>query len=413
MIRNNNNIIAPASKSILQRVMLLSLLSESKIKLKNVTWCNDTLTVKKILETLGSTVIINNNTVIIDSTNINTNKKNINVGESGLAVKIFSIYFAIFNNHVTLNGTGTLLNRNLSDIKTVLKKLEVKVTLTNNTLPLSIKGKIIPKNIQIDAANSSQILSGLLMVLPKLNSDIKIKVENIKSIPYIDLTIKMLSDFGIKIKNNNYKEFFIPKKQIYLAPKIYYIDGDWSGAAFFCVFGAISKPILIKNLDINSNQADKKIIDILQNVGATVAIKENEIKISPNKLNNFEFNAENYPDLFPPLVCLASFCNKTSKITGVKRLFNKESNRAKTLQQEFSKINISIKIIDNDMFITPKKINFYSVEIDSHNDHRIAMAMATVAAITKKNITIKNKDSIQKSYPFFYDDLSKISGINF
>ncbi len=404
--KNNNIIIAPSSKSVLQRVLFLSLLSETKIKLKNVTWCDDTIAVKKILLNLNVSITEQKNTLIINSTGFKIDKNNFNVGESGLAVRIFSVFFALFDKKITLTGEGTLKKRNLSQIKEVLSDLSVKVKDNNGYLPLEINGKIIPKDIEIENLESSQILSGLLMVLPKSDKQIIIKVKNLQSKPYIDLSIKILKNFGIDIKNIDYKKFIIPANQKYISPKKYNIEGDWSGAAFFCVLGAVYKQITIDNLDINSNQADKKIINVLELAGANVVVNTNKIKISPNKLSAFDFDASDSPDLFPPLVCLAVFCNGTSTIKGVKRLFNKESNRATVLQNELKKININIKINDDYMFVG--KSNIKQGEINSYNDHRIVMTAAILSVMANKKISIKNKECVNKSYPEFFNDLYKI-----
>ena len=406
-----NIIKAPTSKSILQRVLFLSLLSETKIILQNTTWCDDTIAVKNILTDLNVLITEKNNTTTIDASNVKFNKQIFNLGESGFAARIFSIYFALFNKRITLNGKGTLLNRNLSSIKTILKKLNVNTELNSNKLPLKIKGRITPQNIEIDASDSSQLLSGLLMVLPKLNADITIKVNNLKSKPYIDLTLNILTDFGVNITNINHKEFKISNKQKYNPPKKYNIEGDWSGAAFFCVYGAVAQEIEIDNLYKDSHQADKKILEVLKTVGAKVILRKNSIIVSPKELNAFNFDASHSPDLFPPLVCLAVFCKGTSTINGVSRLFNKESNRAEVLQTEFKKVNINIKINNNKMFINTDNIT--TGEIDSNNDHRIAMAAAMISVMSNTKIKIKNKDCVNKSYPDFFNDLSKISGFDF
>lgn len=404
MLKIKNNIInAPASKSHLQRALILSLLAKNKILLKKVSWCNDTIVVLNILKELNVKIKIYKNSIFIDSSNFVVIKSKYFVGESGFAIRVFSIFFTLFDKEIKISASGSLKNRNLESIFEILDKLNIK---NNYKLPIKIKGPITITNLEFDTKNTSQILSGLLLVLPYLRKDSSILAKNLFSKPYIDLTIKSLSDFGINILNNDYKKFNINGNQYYKSPKTYDIEGDWSGAAFFLVLGAIYTEIKINNLNYKSKQADKKIIEVLHQVGAKIKINKYSIIVSPNNLIPFDIDSTDCPDLFPSLVCLAAFCNGKSKITGVNRLTNKESNRAEVLKNEFAKINIKINIIDNDMFVYKSKI--IKGDINSHNDHRIAMAASIIEKTSGEKIKISNKKCVNKSYPNFFKDLKKI-----
>jgi 3-phosphoshikimate 1-carboxyvinyltransferase len=295
-----------------------------------------------------------------------------------------------------------LLNRPIENIVETLTKLGVDIKSNEGKLPLQINGKLQATEIEIDGSLGSQLLTGLLIALPLLEGDSKILVKNLKSKAYIDMTLAIMKKFGAKVINNNYQEFIIKGNQKYRGRK-YSIEGDWSGAAFLLVAGAISNKTEVENIDTDSQQADKKILDALELAGAKITINENSVLVEKNQLNAFDFDATHCPDLFPPLVSLAAMCKGTTKILGVNRLIHKESNRAKTLQQEFTKMGINIKLQDDLMFIEGGKIK--SATIDSHNDHRIAMAGYLFNILPNVNIEILNKNAVNKSYPGFYDIL--------
>jgi len=402
----NKAIKAAASKSVMQRVIACAVLSEGETVIKNYSLCNDCKAALKIAEDLGAEVVIKENQVSIIPGKSKI-KNNINCGESGLGVRMFTPLVSLFGKNFTINGKGSLKKRPVSGIEEALKQAGIKCKTNKGFIPIEISGKLKGSNFEIDGSLSSQILTGLLIALPKAEGNSVIKVINLKSKPYIDLTLSILKDFGIKIINKNYKEFYIKENQKYQAQN-YTIEGDWSGAAFFLVAGLIAGEVSLTGLNINSEQADINILEAIQLAEGNLNISENKITTKKSNLKAFQFDATDCPDLFPPLVTMAAFCNGETRIKGVKRLIHKESNRAEVLQKEFANIGIEISI-QND-FMTVKGGTVKGGTIHSHNDHRIAMAAAVSALTSEKGITIKNAESIKKSYPTFYNDLL---GINF
>lgn len=393
----------PASKSYMQRAIAISLLSNGKSTLLNPTYSNDSLAAIDVAQKLGAKIIKSDNSVEIIG-GFNPVANILSVGESGLGMRMFSPIASLYENEITISGEGSILSRPTL-VENALQQLGVTCETKNGFLPLKLKGGLKGGFAEIDGSMSSQFLTGLLIALPFAKNDSTLKVNNLKSKPYIDITLEILSEFGIEIINNNYEEFFIKGNQTAQA-KEYFIEGDWSGASFWLVAGAISENINIQGLNSNSVQADKAMLDVIKMVGANVKIENNEIKISKNKLDAFEFDATDCPDLFPPLATLAANCNGISKIKGVHRLEHKESNRAETLQKEFSKVNINIEILNDEMIIKGGEIE--GGTIHSNNDHRIAMAGAILALNAKDSITIENAESINKSYPNFFTDLERV-----
>jgi len=398
-------ISAPASKSYLQRALAIAALAEGESILKQISWCDDTLAARNIIEHLGCYIQEKDDSLIVFSRKLTFEHTYFNASESGLSMRMFSSILALSDKEITFTGEGSLLKRPVGIIADALTQLGANVETNKDFLPIKIKGRIKPNKIIIDGSLSSQLLTGLLITLPLLDGDSEIIVNNLKSTPYIDMTLSAMSHFGIDLAHQDYRIFKIKGKQKYKATS-YNIEGDWSAGAFFLVYGAIKGAVEVSNLDMASLQADKAIIEVLDKVGAKLSILEKGVRVEKNKLNAFEFDISDSPDLFFPLACLASQCNGTSKIKGVSRLKYKESNRVLVLKNIFIQIGISVNLEDDIIFINGGKIK--GAVIDSYNDHRVVMLGAIMNLLTDEKIVIKNKEAVAKSYPDFFKDLAML-----
>jgi 3-phosphoshikimate 1-carboxyvinyltransferase len=398
---------APASKSMTQRAIAAALLSDGQSIIHNPSYCDDSLAAMSIACGLGARVEPQANELKINGSAVLKEPK-LNCGESGLAIRMFSPIAALYPAEITMVGANSLKKRPMFMIEEALNQLGVKCTSSGGFLPLSIKGPIVGGKCEIDGSVSSQLLTGLLMALPLAAKDSEIKVKNLKSRPYIDMTIQILKSFGITVHNTAYTLFNIPGNQKYI-PHIYTVEGDWSGGAFLLVAGAINGQVNIQGLNVNSMQSDVAIIKALEKSGSNMKISENKIEISKSELKAFEFDATESPDLFPPLVALASYCDGVSSIKGVSRLIYKESDRATTLKEEFGKMNIGIEIKDDLMFITGGQPQ--GARIESHEDHRIAMAVAVTSLGANGRVYIRDSQCVAKSYPGFFDDLRHLGAL--
>ncbi|MEI7595550.1 MAG: 3-phosphoshikimate 1-carboxyvinyltransferase [Bacteroidota bacterium] len=400
----NGELNAPPSKSLTQRAIASALLAKGKTVIFNPSFCNDSVAALAIVESLGAKVerFVDKIEIIGGRDVLN---QTLNCGESGLAVRMFSPIAALYNKEFIVSGEGSLQTRPLNMIEDALVQLGASVKTNNGFLPLSINGLLKGGKAFIDGSLSSQLLTGLLMALPCAENDSLVYMNQLRSKPYIDMTIQLLDKFNIEIKNNNYESFEIKGKQKYKAIE-YTVEGDWSGASFLLVAGAIGGSITVDGLSTFSRQSDVRVLSALRDSGAKISVANNKITVEKAELRCFNFDATECPDLFPPLVALAAYCEGVSEISGVERLLHKESNRAIALKQEFEKLGIEISFFDNKMFV--KGGNIHSATIDSHNDHRIAMA-AVVAAIGAKGKTVINSaECIAKSYPDFFVDMKKV-----
>ncbi len=419
----NGTITTPTSKSSMQRACAAALLHNGTTIINNPGRSNDDLAALDIIQKLGAFVNENEDgSVIIKSSEILVTSQvsplggddlegAFNCGESGLSIRMFTPIAALSPQKITINGTGSLLKRPMDFFDEIFPQLGIEIASNKGMLPIKIKGPLLPKNITIDGSLSSQFLTGLLFAFAKAATGlVTITVTNLKSKPYIDLTLQVMKHFGYNITNNNYESFTIKPVNHQSSTVNYTVEGDWSGGAFLLVAGAISGNINVKGLDVFSTQADKAILQALIDSGANISIEENQISFNAPLKNGkaFHFNATDCPDLFPPLVALAAYCNGTTAIEGVSRLAHKESNRGLTLQDEFGKMGVEI-ILQDDMMLVKGGNGLKGATVHSRHDHRIAMACAVAAIKAAGETIIEEAEAVNKSYPDFYQHLNELN----
>jgi len=396
---------APGSKSYLQRALAIAALAESETELLNAQWSSDSEATLGTIQQLGaSTKFENDNIRIKPGKPVNRDGIVWNTGESGLSLRMFSCIAALYDFTITIDGEGTLVNRPVQPIIEALNSAGVKAFSKNGKLPISIHGPYPGGKIMVDGEFSSQIITGLLIALPLANSDSIIEVDNLQSIPYVDMTLAIIQHFGVRVHHDNYHTFQIKGNQSYKGTS-YTIEGDWSAAANFLVAAAISGEIIIDGLEYVSMQADRAILDALKNCGAEVYCKEDQIRVCRKEMRPFQFDATHCPDLFPPLVVLAAACQGRSVIKGVNRLIYKESNRLVTLTETFQKLGVSMMAAGDELLINGTG-RILGGTVASYHDHRIAMAAAIAAAIADGPIKIQEPEAVRKSHPMFYEELA-------
>ena len=395
----------------MQRACAAALLAKGRTIIANPGHSNDDKAALGIIQSLGATTELIDGNWQIDSNGIDPVATKVNCGESGLSIRMFASIAALSDTEIKIVGEGSLLTRPMDFFDTVFPKLQVSLKSNHGKLPLSIQGPLQPADIEIDGSLSSQFLTGLLLSYAAVDAKgVSIKVKNLKSKPYIDLTIDVMKRYGLKLpENRDYKEFYFSTSphRVQQESRTYTVEGDWSGGAFLLVAGAIAGPIVVSGLDLSSMQADKAIVDAFMSANAGISMDAKSIQLTPVPMNAFEFDATDCPDLFPPLVALAAYCPGTTIIKGVSRLAHKESNRAITLQEEFRKMGVQIDLDDNIMAVHGGQPVRGSI-VHSRHDHRIAMACAVAAIKASSQTTIEQAQAVKKSYPDFYLDLEKL-----
>ena len=396
---------APSSKSMTQRFIAIATLAEGTSTLYGYTPCDDSNASLQIARDLGAEVTVESDKINIKG-GLNPKTKNLNCGESGLAIRMFTPVAALLDSPVTLTGNGSLTTRPVGMLEQPLSDMGISIKTNNGNVPIEVCGPFKGGISILNGAISSQILTGILIASFLALNDTTILVRDLKSKPYIDMTLQIMSDFGVEALHNDYETFTIKSGQKYSARELT-ADGDWSGAAFLLVAGALGGSVTIENLSTDSKQADRAILKILEDAGAIVTVDTEKVRVTKNELNAFKFDATESPDLFPPLVALAVNCSGVSEIKGVWRLKHKESDRATVLQKEFAKLGTKIEISEDTMYIHGGTLSGGC--INSNNDHRIAMAGAVAAILSEEPVEIENPDCVAKSYTDFFKDLEKVS----
>ncbi|HVB04105.1 MAG TPA: 3-phosphoshikimate 1-carboxyvinyltransferase [Chitinophagaceae bacterium] len=399
---------ANPSKSAMQRAVALSMLARGKSIIRNPGQSQDGLAALQVAGRLGALIRQFEDRIEITGNGVDPQISEINCGESGLSIRMFTPLAAICARPLVITGQGSLALRPMHFFEKMLPALGVSCQTTGGRLPIRIKGPLRAGNIEVDGSLSSQFLTGLLMAFGAVADQAEVRVRNLKSKPYIGLTLELMAIFGVKVVNDHFQHFVFEKKQRYV-PTDYTVEGDWSGAAFLLVAGAVSGHISVSGLRTDSAQSDKAILQALENCRANVRVGQQALSVSTGDLRAFDFDATDCPDLFPPLVALAAHCQGTSTISGVSRLAHKESDRGKTLQQEFATLGIGIALVGDQMRVTGGKIR--GARVDSHQDHRIAMACAVAGLTAGGPVVIDGAEAVNKSYPEFWDHL-RSAGVN-
>ncbi len=396
---------APASKSHFIRAVAAAMLADGKSKIYNPSTCDDAVAMLNVAKGMGATVKSIQDYLEISGNPNFTGQKIFDCGESGLTARLMIGIGSLFSDEVIVTGSGTLPGRQLGDIAKPLQQLGAKCIINDMKLPVTVYGPIKGGSVVVDGSESSQFVSGLLMALPLLNAGSELVVKDLKSRPYIDLTLETLSKFGVEIQNSDYKNFIINGNQSY-RPTTIRVEGDWSGGAFLLVAGAISGSIMVEGLDTASKQTDKAILTALEMAGAKVIQQDLMLSVKATNLKAFNFDATHCPDLFPPLAVLAANCKGVTILKGVGRLKHKESNRATALVEELGKLDIKIEIMGDEMIITGGPIR--GRNMSSRQDHRMAMAGAVAALKANGKVVIGQAECVSKSWPDFFKDLQSL-----
>ena len=310
----------------------------------------------------------------------------------------------------TINAHGRLPERPLSPLKEELEKKGV-VFHKNNEYPLHITGNLQSGDFELAGNISSQFISGLLFALPLLKGDSKIRlIPPVESKPYIDMTVETLRDFGIIVEETE-NTYIIKGNQKYISPKEITIEGDWSNSAFFLCAGALSKDgVTVSGLDINSTQGDKKILDILKRMGASVEINGDEITVKKNQLMGTMVNGGDIPDLVPIVSVMGAMCDKgVTHIVNASRLRLKESDRIATTESLLSKVGAAVSETEDGLVIWGEN-DLIGGRADGANDHRIVMSAAIFSSLCALPVDIVGAEAVSKSYPHFFEDFNSLGG---
>ncbi|MDD5305982.1 MAG: 3-phosphoshikimate 1-carboxyvinyltransferase [Deltaproteobacteria bacterium] len=399
---------APPSKSAMQRLVAAASLADGVTTIDNPSRCEDSLATIGIAAALGARIDARADRVTIEGGRLEEPRGALDCGESGLGLRMFTAIAALGREEVVLFGHGSLLARPVAMMEGPLTALGVACRTRGGLPPVSVRGPMRGGRIEVDGSASSQFLSGLILALPRCEADSEIRVTRLRSAPYARMTLSVARQFGAEIEtSDDCSRIAVRGGQGYRAIACR-VEGDWSGAAFLLVAGALAGRVTVTGLDPGSLQADVAILEALRRAGARVEQAGETVTVERRDLDAFTFDATDCPDLFPPVAALACHCRGTTVVKGATRLRGKESDRAATLSTELSRMGALVRVEGDEMAITGG--SWREATVDPHGDHRIAMACATAALATTKGVGIANPECVRKSYPGFFDDLATLGG---
>lgn len=389
---------------MMQRAVIIATLTEGESLITNPTFCDDASAALNVAQALGAQVAGGPEGVVIQGGG-EPRGSVLDCGESGTCMRMISAVAALFDKELAVKGRGSLMKRPVGMIEGPLRQLGASCKTKGGLPPITIKGPIHGGTVDVDGSLSSQFVSGLMMALPLCHEDSEMRVTGLKSKSYVTMTQAVMETFGIRTPQDDGAGCFAIKGNRRYSKARYSIEGDWSGAAFLLVAGAIAGSVRVEKLG-GSLQPDKAVVDAIFHAGADVVSEEDAVRVEGGDLRGFEFDATDCPDLFPPLATLACNCRGKSVLAGASRLKHKESDRAAVLAGELGKLGADIKVIGDRMEIAGKRL--VGGRIDPHGDHRIAMAGAVAALRSEKGVQIKDEGCVSKSYPGFFTDLESL-----
>lgn len=433
---------APGSKSSMQRAILCAALASDggESLLRRPSDCADARAAAALVEGLGARVewrhsVLSLGGGILGSTDsadggaahgsaaapAEPPALRLCCGESGFLMRTVAPVACLLGRPVVLEAEGSLAARPVAMLEAPLRSLGAACSTNGGLPPVRLCGPLPGGEIEVDASTSSQFLTGLLIALPLAGHDSILHVARLVSRGYIDLTIDTMRSFGVELSRSpDFSRFDIPGRQKYHSAD-FTVEGDWSGAAFLLVAGAVAcapgSSLAVEGLDLKSAQPDRAILDALALSGAGAAAKNGHLELAApaagtgrgTSLRAFDFDATDCPDLFPPLACLAAAAEGRSRIKGALRLKGKESDRAAALADEFGRMGIPVRVDGDLMCIEGGGGRIRGGRVDARNDHRIAMAAAVAALVSEQGVEIEGAECVGKSWPSFFEDLGSIS----
>lgn len=389
----------PPSKSYTHRAIILASLASGNSTIKNALISEDTLTTVNACRLMGVKIELKDKNMEIAGTGgVFPQKKlpiTIDCHESGTTIRLVTGVSALSQSKIILTGGRRLRTRPIGELVKVLKSMDIDIKATKNDQfpPVKVKGgNFSGGKITVSGDISSQFISALLLISPFAKNDVELAVLNLKSAPYVDITIDMMKTFGVKVqKQGNIYE--VKAGQKYRALN-YTVEGDYSSASYFFAANSVtSSNITVNNLNSLSVQGDKYFLEVLK-------------MIIENKLPQLDLDLGNYPDIVPTCAIAAATTSGQTVISNIKHLRTKESDRIMSVEKNLQRMGIKTRSTEDSLTIFGGSLS--GAEIDTCNDHRIAMSFAVAGLAAHGETIIHNAEVVNKSYPNFWNDLKSV-----
>ena len=392
----SGEVTAPASKSYTHRAFIIASLATGTSTISNILESEDTLVTLNALKQLGVALEKKGSEVKIEGVggryHLGVPHVTIDVKNSGTSLRLLAGVASLTDGEVTITGTERLRARPVTELVKALKKLGIAVQCTPGGI--TVKGGILKGgNVRINAKESSQYVSALLLISPYAQHPVTLEVTDLSSSPYVDITIDLMKQFG------HPKEKYHAKK--------YTVEGDYSSASYFFAAAAMThSEITVRGLHKNSLQGDRYFLDILKKMGCVIVSHSDMVTVGSEGLAGIEVDLSQYPDIVPALAVVATQASGKTVIKKIGHLRLKESDRIAALETELTKMGARVEATADSLCIYRSQLR--GAVIATHNDHRIAMSLAVAALVASGETIIKNAEVVEKSYPTFWNDFKKI-----
>ena len=413
----NGEIFLPGSKSLSNRALLIAALAKGTTKITNLLVSEDIEHMLNALATLGveytlsecgteCTVVGNNGFFDVKA------PVELYLGNAGTAMRPLCAALAASTGEFVLTGEPRMKERPIGHLVNALTQLNADTTYLENKdyPPLKIKGKALTgSTVNIDGSISSQFLTSILMVAPLLTTDSNIVIEGeLVSKPYIDITLNIMSRFGVEVQNNGYQSFNVKGNQSYQSLSKYMVEGDASSASYFLAAGAIKGgEVTVHGVGKLSVQGDKHFADVLEKMGAVVTWGDESITVTGNELTAVDMDMNHIPDAAMTIATTALFAKGTTTIRNIYNWRVKETDRLTAMATELRKVGAEVVEGEDYISITPPS-SLKHAEIDTYNDHRVAMCFSLVA-LSDTPVTINDPKCTAKTFPDYFDKLEQVS----
>ena len=399
-------ITAIPSKSVAHRMLICAALADGPTTLRIPKTSDDIDATADCLRALGAAITVNNEDYIVEPIAQIENIPLLDCGESGSTLRFLLPVAAAAADRCRFDGHGRLPERPLSDLTDAMK--EHGVSFDGEKLPFTIGGRLRGGIYRLPGNVSSQYITGLLLALPLCEEDSVIELTTaLESASYIDITLSVLKTFGITVHCER-NRYIIPGKQVFRSPGTLPVEGDWSNAAFFLTAAAMNNDIAMTGLNPNSAQGDRKIIALLEQLGAVTQKDNGRLTLRSDELKGCTIDIQDTPDLLPVLSVAAAFAQGKTTFINAARLRLKESDRLASSAAMIENLGGRAEVGEDEL--TVYGTGLIGGTVDSCNDHRIAMSAALAATRCSKPVTILHAEAVKKSYPGFYNDYNKTGG---
>ena len=408
----SGSVVLPGSKSLSNRILLLSMLAEGKTEIQNLLDSDDVRRMVEALETLGIQLEENRaeNLITVSGTSgiIPVKEATLMLGNAGTAIRTLTAAMTLGHGRFVLDGVQRMRERPIIDLVNGLSQLGANLRCINGTdcPPVEVIADGLPGGItRLSGAISSQYLTAILLAAPYADKEVQIEItDKLVSVPYVEMTLRLMQSFGVSVNHENFRLFHIPR-QTYRSPGNIFVEGDASSASYFLAGAAITKgSVTVKGCGTDSLQGDARFAEVLEKMGAKVEWEPQQVKLTGNSLNGIDVDMNQMPDAAMTLAVAALFASGPTAIRNIYNWRVKETERLQAVSTELRKLGAEVEEGYDYLVIQPPE-QIRKAEIDTYDDHRMAMAFS-LAACGSSPVTINNPGCVSKTFPDYFEVLN-------